>query len=361
MKYGFLFAILLLAFSSAVDSQTTLNPDISAIGEIQVFTHNDLDRINEKDKFNLTQPGLELNIGGYLNPYARADAVIAWEGEENAVIEEFYATVLRGLPLNMNFRAGKYRLEFGRLNPIHPHAYSFINLPIVHEAFFGEEGLNDVAIRTAFLLPTGNAFTELTGAITKGNALLEEDALEGNDTTHLNPGAFGRLTTSLAVSETAELALGTSVVNSVYELEPRQLRTTIIGADAKYKNIRSRYSTLLFESEFLYRSQEQDSADNVHSYGGYAYVDYKFHKVYNVGGMFDYTSLKSLEFDTLGPPSEVTSNTWRGALFVGFAPIEETSLIRLVGHWTKPEESDGIWELALQFVFSLGPHKPHNF
>jgi len=361
MKYGLSYAILLVALCGSVSAQTTLNPDVSAIGDMMIFTHNDEERINEKDKFNLTRPKLELNLNGYLNPYARADAVIAWEGEENAVIEEFYATILRGLPLNMNLRAGKYRLEYGRLNPIHPHAYSFINLPMVHEAFFGEEGLNDVAIRAAFLLPSGKTYTELMGAVTKGNALLEEDALAGNDTTHLNLGGFGRLTTSMAVSETAELSLGTSILNSVYEIDPRQLRTTLIGLDAKYKNVKSRYSTLLFESEFLYRSQEQDSADNVTSYGTYAYVDYKFHKVYNIGGMFDYTSLKSLEFDTLGTPSEVTSNTWRGALFVGFAPIEETTLIRLVGHWTKPKETDGIWELAMQFVFSLGPHKPHNF
>lgn len=361
MKYGLLCTILLIVLCGAAVSQTTLNPDISAIGEMSIFSHNDEERMNEKDKLNLTRPGLELNINGYLNPYARADAVIAWEGEENAVIEELWATILRGLPLNANLRAGKYRLEFGRLNPIHPHAYSFIDLPMVHESFFGEEGLNDVALRTAFLLPTGNAFTELMGAVTKGNALLEEDALEGNDTTHLNLGGFGRITTSLAVSETAELSLGGSFLNSVYEIDPRQLRTSLLGFDAKYKNVKSRYSTLLFEGEFLYRSQEQDSADNVTSYGGYAYIDYKFHKVYNVGGMFDYTSLKSLEFDTLGTPSEVTSNTWRGALFVGFAPIEETSLVRLVGHWTKPEETDGIWELALQLVFSLGPHKPHNF
>jgi len=361
MKHGLFCTIYFaLLFQSAL-SQTTLNPDISAIGQVSVFSHNDLTRLNEQKKLNLTEPSVELNINGYLNPFVRADGVIAWEGEENAVIEEFYATILRGLPLNMNLRAGKYLLEFGRLNPIHPHAYSFIDLPIVHKEFFGDEGLNDAAIRAAFLLPTGNAFTELMGAITKGNALLEEDALEGNDTTHLNPGAFGRLTTSLAVSETAELSLGTSFLNSVYELEPRQLRASIFGGDIKYKNVMSRYSTLLLEGELLYRSQEQDSADNLTSYGTYAYVDYKFRKAYNIGGMIDYTSLKSLEFDTLGIPSEVTSNTWRGALFVGFAPIEETSLIKLVGHWTKPEEADGIWELALQFVFSLGPHKPHNF
>lgn len=361
MKYGLLYTVCFLAFCSTALPQTTLNPDISAIGKMSLFSHNDEERISENEKLNLSRPGLELNINGYLNPYSRADVVIAWESDENAALEEFYATILRGLPLNMNLRAGKYRLEFGRLNPIHPHAYSFIDLPLVHEALFGEEGLNDVALRTSFLLPTGNAFTELMAAVTKGDALLEEDALDGNDTTHLGLGGFGRITTSLAVSETAELSLGGSFLNSVYEIDPRQLRTTLVGFDAKYKNVKSRYSAFLFEGEFLCRLQEQDSADNATSYGGYAYIDYKFHKVYNVGGMFDYTSLKSLDFDSLGTPSEATAKTWRGALFVGFAPVEETSLIRLVGHWTKPEESDGIWELALQFVFSLGPHKPHNF
>ena len=361
MKYGFLFTISLLALCGAAASQTTLNPDISAIGEMQIFTHNDVERINEKDKFNLAQPGLELNIGGYLNPYARADAVIAWEGDENAVIEEFYATILRGLPLNMNLRAGKYLLEFGRLNPIHPHAWSFIERPLVHEAFFGEEGLNDAALRTAFLLPTGSSYTELTMAVTRGRALLEEDALEGNDTTYINPGFFGRLTTSFATSDIAEFALGTSVLSSVYEFDPAQLRTLLAGVDAKYKAKGSRYSTLLIEAEGLYRSQKQDSANNITSYGGYAYIDYRFRQKYNVGGMFDYTSLKSIDVDSSGAPSEVTSKTWRGALFVGFAPIGETSLVRLVGHWTKPEYVDGIWELTMQFGYSLGPHKPHNF
>ena len=361
MKYGLLYTVSIFLLCGSIGAQTTLNPDISAVGEISGFTHNDLERRNENEQFNLSNPNLEINLNGYLNPYARADAVIAWEGDENAVIEEFYATILRGLPLNMNLRAGKYLLEFGRLNPIHTHAWSFIERPLVHEAFFGDEGLNDAALRTAFLLPTGNAYTELMAAVTRGHALLEEDALEGNDTTHINPGFFGRLTTSFATSDIAEFALGTSVLSSVHEFDQEQLQTFLLGIDAKYKAKGSRYSTLLIEAEGLYRSQKQDSADNISSYGGYAYLDYRFRQKYNVGGMFDYTSLKSIEVDTSGTPSEVTSNTWRGALFVGFAPIEETSLVRLVGHWTKPEHVDGIWELTMQFVYSLGPHKPHNF
>ena len=344
-----------------ISAQTTINPDISAIGQILMYSHNDRERVNEYRKFNLSNPSMEISINGYLNPFVRADAIIAWEGEENASMEEFYATVLRGLPLGMNLRAGKHRLEFGRLNPLHPHTYSFIDLPLVHEAFFGEEGLNDMNLRASFLLPTGSAYTELMGAITKGEALLAEDALQDNDTTHIGLGVFSRLTTSFAVSENSELSLGTSVFNGVYTLEPSQLRTTLIGADVKYKNVRSRYSTLLFEGEVIHRSQEQETGKNINSIGEYAYLDYKFNKIYNIGGMFDNVSEKSVEYDTFGTPTETTIRTWRGTLFVGFAPIEETSLVRLVGHWTKPEDTSGIWELKLQFVFSLGPHKPHNF
>lgn len=344
-----------------ISAQTTINPDVSAIGEILMYSHNDLERTNEYKKFNLSNPSMEININGYLNPFVRADAVISWEGEENASIEEFYATVLRGLPLGMNLKTGKHRLEFGRLNPLHPHAYSFIDLPLVHEVFFGEEGLNDMDIRASFLLPTGNAYTELMGAVTKGEALLEDGALDGNDTTHVGLGVFGRLTTSLAVTDKTELSLGTSVFNGVYKLEPSQLRTTLIGTDVKYKNVKSRYSTLLLEGEFIHRSQEQEIGKNINSTGEYAYLDYKFHKIYNIGGMFDNISEKTVEYDTLGTPNKSTMRTWRGTLFIGFAPIEETSLVRLVGHWTKPEDTSGIWELKLQFVFSLGPHKPHNF
>lgn len=339
---------------SAVSAQTTLNPDFSVVGDFRAFSHNDPSRPTEKNEFNLKSPDMELMAAGYLNPYARADVVIAWEEGSNAEIEEVYATILRGLPLNMNLRVGKYRLEFGRLNSVHPHAYSFIYQPLPHQEFFSEEGLNDMALRTSFILPTGKLYTELMGAVLKGDIFSEEETPDAADSTaeevHTKPGFFGRLTTSTAVSENAELTGGVSIVTADYD-QIERLRATVFGIDMKYKWRPNRYRSLSIEGEALGNKRDREDTDAVTSYGGYGYIDYRFHQKYNVGSIFEYTQGK-LDSDV--------SNSRMGG-FIGFAPIEETSLVRLVGDWTTPSEGDGYWTATVQLIISLGPHQPHNF
>lgn len=370
-------AVCFLAFGAA--AQTTKNPDISLIGDIRAFSHNDTIRPSEHEAFNLADPEIELFVSGYLNPYARAAAAVAWHTGANAEIEEAYAEFVRGLPLGAQLRAGKYLLEFGRLNPLHPHTWSFVKRPLPHKHFFGDHGLTDMAIRTSFLLPTGSAYTELMGAVTKGDALTghedeHEEAGEGSEheDERLDPGFFGRLTTSLAVDEFSELALGVSVLNAVYggaeyvnELvlqleEPDFLRAWVTGFDLKYKHKPSRYSSLQIEAEALWRSNEMTEGDRLNSYGAYGYLDYRFRQRYNAGGIFEYVSEETI-LEDLGETVAESSDTWRAGLFVGFAPVEETSLVRLAGHWTEPDDADSFWELTLQLVFSLGPHQPHNF
>lgn len=371
-KY-FLYAMPLLLLYGMAVGQTTLNPDISAIGTFQAYTHDDNSRPQEKKELNIEYPSLELMVSGYVNPYVRADAVIAWHGgEHNAEIEEVYATVLRGLPLNANVRVGKYLLEFGRLNSIHPHAYSFIKRPLPHEVFFGDEGLSDMTFRASLLLPTGSAYTELMGGVLKGDALMghehehehegEEAEEEAEADIKIDPGFFGRLATSLAVSEFGELAFGGTVMNGVYEAhsEDEQLRTWLIGGDAKYKCKSNRNRSLQIEGEGIYRMQEQEEGDDLASYGAYGYVDYRFMQKYNAGGIFEYVS-EDHAHDHEGEIHVEKVNTWRAGVFVGFMPIEETSLVRLAGHWTDPGEGDSFGEIMLQFVVSLGPHQPHNF
>ena len=110
------------------------------------------------------------------------------------------------------------------------------------------------------------------------------------------------------------------------------------------------------------RRTEQAEGDDLTSYGGYGYLDYRFLQKYNVGGIFEYVRQKEAhEHAEETEPVIYRADTWRAGIFAGFAPVEETSLVRLAGHWTKPDERDGFWELTLQFVISLGPHKPHNF
>jgi hypothetical protein len=366
---------MVLSAANEAKTQTTINPDISAIGDIRIFGHNDEARADDKDKLNLSDPEMELMISGYLNPYARADFVLAWHGEHNAEIEEAYATIMRGLPLNMNLRAGKYLLEFGRLNPVHPHAYSFIKRPLTHSHLFGDHGLIDMAIQPSFMLPTGDIYTELMVGLLKGDVLSghHHEGETGEEHEHeeeedRDPGFFGRLTSSLAVSELSELAFGGSILNSVYafsedSVNSEQFRSWLFGGDVKYKYKPSRYTSLQIESEGVVRinNLEEDEGD-VTSYGAYGYLDYRFRQKYNAGGIIEWVSLEEVEHHENQADHEIHRHSiWRAGLFVGYAPIEETSLLRLVGHWTEPKGSNGYWEITLQFVFSLGPHQPHNF
>jgi hypothetical protein len=347
--------LLLVAEGSNLIAQTTLNPDLSLVGDIKAFTHNDVARPSEKNEFNLQMPAMELVIAGYLNPYARADAVLAWESEENASIEEIYATILRGLPLGMNLRIGKYRLEFGRLNPVHPHAYSFMDAPLPHQEFFGEEGLNDMAIRASVAAPTGQLNTEIMGAVLKGDILRVAEGEEAvtdstQDETRIKPGFLGRVTTSAAVSENAEFTVGASTVTAEYDTGSA-LRAWVSGVDAKYKWRPNRNTSLTIEGEALQNHRELSEGEAVTSYGAYGYIDYRFHQKYNLGSIYEFAQGA---FDK-------ESSVSRIGCFVGFAPIEETSLVRILTNYTKPKGADGFWTATVQFVFSLGPHQPHNF
>jgi len=379
-----LLTILVLFLAVNAFGQTSVNPEISAIGDFRLFTHDDQSRSEEAENFNLADPELELNIGGYLNPYARADAVLAWHGEHNAEIEELYATVERGLPLNSNLRVGKYMLEFGRLNPVHPHAYSFIQRPLPHETLFGEHGLSDMAVRAGFLIPTGEAYTEAMVGVLKGDVLAghahsheheEGEEEEDDEDIRRDPGFFGRLTTSLATGESSELALGASMLNAVHaahaheqgagdeETEAEQFRAWLFGGDVKYKYSEGRNTALQIEAEVLTRiAQQEEGIDDLTSLGAYGYIDYRFMQQYNLGGIFEFVRTEELHEHEEEEEFEIhESDTWRVGLFAGWAPIEETSLLRLAGHWTEPDEADGFFEITLQFVISLGPHKPHNF
>jgi len=351
-RTGAVCAWLFLTLACA-HGQTRTNPDFSVVGDFQWFGHNDGSRPDELDRVHFASPQLEFVVGGYLNPYSRADVTIGWHEGESAEIEEAYATFMRGLPLGTNLRVGQYLLEFGRLNPIHPHAYPFIARPLPHLEFFGEEGLRDLAIRGAWLLPTGSAYTEVMFAAVQGDLLAGHHHEEDHDA-EVEPsfpvGYFGRLTSSLAVSENAELALGVSGLTAIHDAD-ENLRAWTGGADLKYRWQPSRNRAFTLEGELLVNRRQVMSGGEISTFGAYAFVDYRFRQRYSVGLIGEYTE------GALDPDETVS----RAGLFLGFAPVEETSLVRLVGRWTEPEGQSGFWSVIAQLVFSLGPHQAHAF
>jgi hypothetical protein len=113
-----------------------------------------------KRGFTLQQ--LEISLTGAVDPYFNAEAHIIYvieplEGESIVELEEaFFTTQL--LPfdlqdLGLQFEVGQSFTEFGRLNPLHPHSWDFVDLPVVNARFFGPDGMRAPGARMDWLTP----------------------------------------------------------------------------------------------------------------------------------------------------------------------------------------------------------------
>ena len=123
---------------------------------------------------------MELFVDGYLNPYARAAGNISYEDGKFSV-EELYANIVRGLPLDMQIKAGKYLAGFGQLNIVHPHAWAFVGRPLFHQVYFGPEGFNDIGFNLSFILPTTSFYSNLDLGIFKGDAIGKNEVTTPDD------------------------------------------------------------------------------------------------------------------------------------------------------------------------------------
>ncbi|MFQ5515378.1 MAG: hypothetical protein ACE5FG_13220 [Myxococcota bacterium] len=98
----------------------------------------------------------ELSLMGAVDPYLDGEAHLIYfldtDGESRFEIEEAFATT-RVLPAGLQLEFGQFFTEFGRMNPVHPHAWSWIDQPVVLSRFFGRDGLRQVGARLGWLLP----------------------------------------------------------------------------------------------------------------------------------------------------------------------------------------------------------------
>ncbi len=363
-----------------LSAQTTINPDISLIGDIRAFGHTDATRPDERDNVNLNLHEAEIAIQGYLNPYARADAFFGWHDGSNAEIEELYFTISRGIPFGIAVRGGRYLLLFDKINPLHPHAYSFIHRPLIHEEFFGPEGLRDVGVRASMLVPIGNVATEISVDVLKNEWLSphEHEHGHGEDPEHAeeetveetvpNERSFlGRIESFFVLDDVTSLSIGASALTGIPEEDERR---TVGGLDAKFKWKPDRYQSFTAVAEWMVNDApavhehegdheheaagvtEEHGEESITSHGLFGYFDYQFRQRYNVGAVGDWTQ----------HAEDSEHSTWRLGGFAGFAPVEETTLLRLLVDYTHDVNADdGFWTATLQLVFSLGPHRPHTF
>jgi hypothetical protein len=111
---------------------------------------------HDPNQRGFTLQGLEASFSGAVDPYFRGNANLAFAidsaGETLLELEEAWLETM-SLPANLQLRAGQVFTEFGRHNPAHLHAWSFVDAPLVNGSFLGPDGLRNPGARLSWLAP----------------------------------------------------------------------------------------------------------------------------------------------------------------------------------------------------------------
>lgn len=316
-------------------AQSSINPDISVIPDFRIFS-TDEKGVPENGRLNMALEEVEAAIQAPLNPYARADIFLSFstDPEEPAAIEEAYFTILKGLPLNLNIKGGRFLLDLSKLNTLHAHAYPFVERPLVHQSYFGDEGLKDEGVEVNTILPTGLLYARLSGTVATG------DELDGG-----RKSLFGSSRLSAFFELSDQTALETGVAASTGRAGISGKRFMWYQGDAKYRWRPDQYTSLTVWGEGL-----MSRCDNLSTYGAVGATAFQFKRRFEVGAKFDLTQV----IDSKDKTRAVSA-------FFNFLPVEETLVFRLLVSRTKPAGAKSFNTVMLQTMFSLGPHKAHAF
>jgi hypothetical protein len=346
-----------------------MNPDISVIGQPFVFLTTAPDDAN-RERLQLDVGEVEFFIDAYLNPYARGTFVPVI-GDEGAELEEGYFSLVRYLPLGLGLKGGKYRVDFGRQNIAHPHTYPFAERFGVLAAFLpGEESFNEIGVSLSERLALhGDTSLELAVDWLQGDSFRIERESSGDSSDPLEQGdddragesrpAFnGRIAAFAMLGDQSGLECGLSLAGGTNNVAAGT-RTLVYGADAKAKLWTSPRAYLLLQGELLRLEREDAGWDPAAAYtqsrtqalGGYVYADYNWATRYNVG----------VSYEAYEQPAPATPLEQSVGAFAGLALMEETTSFRADWRRHIPEGADAFDEFTLRVIFSMGPHKAHQF
>ena len=324
------------------------NPNISVIGTMHALMSSDRADA-DYNRPRLTFNEAEAQFDDYLNPFARGTVVLS-AGEEFELEEAFFE-IVRGLPAGLGLKAGKYRVDFGRMNPQHPHAYPFIDKPAVLGAYLpGEESFNETGVSVSRMVPMpGNIATTLSLDVLQGISYRDP-----NSTSDQNRLAWNaRLRNFLMVGARSSMEVGLSA--SAGTMDPEmETKRSLFGLDGKAKLFASPRSFFVVQGEWIMPAVD-DATGGVKTTlkpsGGWFSADYN-HQARWYGGL----KAENYQEVAAGKPA-----TTRLGAYLGYLLLEESTVFQLLAEDVKPAGGDSYHRYVLQALFSMGPHKPHQF
>lgn len=238
---------------------------------------------NRGFNFNYAEVSLFSTVG----PYFDATAIfhLSPDGFE---VEEGYITS-RALPYGLRAKAGKFRSEFGRINAVHQHAWHFTQQPLVFEALLGSEGLNDAGVQLHWVLPTDDTYVMAGFEALQGNNDVSFGDVEKNNL------YLGYLKSSFDLGDATTVLAGASYLYGKNDLGKS---TDIYAADFAVKTALDSYSSLMWQSELLYRDKSVVDAQEKQA-GYYTQLIYQYNQNWATGVRYDslYKNLDNLPDD----------------------------------------------------------------
>ena len=396
----------LKAYQVSPFRQTAFLPDISFIVDTSLVFRNKDDQLykkleipglyhrhtheghahgelNEKRGFNLNYG--ELYLYAPVDPYFDLYATIPFS-EEGSEIEEAYA-VTRGLPFGFQFKVGKFRSSFGRLNAQHPHVWDFANQPLVYKVFLGDDGLKEKGVQINWLAPT--PFYLLFGAEVLQGENEQSFGTEGFEKGGISVGDarkpnlyVGFVKTSFDVGNLSVLtglsfATGKSRINHLDDKNPHAFagKTKLYGFDLTARYSIDSYRYVSFQGEYLYRDQkgtryDYDNQGNLEALrylskkqgGFYAQLVWRFAPRWRAG--IQYNLINKNDVKVNGVKRELSSHLPAYYAMLEYNPTEFSRIRLQVGQnkaFFYGGQRKTVNEVILQFNFAIGAHGAHPF
>jgi len=326
-------------------SGLSFNPDIGVIGD---FQGSYISKGNKN--FNAYLNETEVSLQATVDPYIRADFFLSFArdpetGKYGAEVEEGYLTSL-SLPAKLQLKVGKFREAVGRINPTHPHALPFIDLPNAYVNYFGDEGLNDEGVSLSWLVPNKKFYQELVFQATSGQS--ESPTFFRGDNNRFI--YLGHLKNFFTLSDNSTLELGLTGITGPND---SSRTTSIAAADLTYKwkpVQMNTYRSVTWQSEFYYGHANLLDNFSINSFGLYSFLQYQLAKRWFLTGRYDYAQ----------KPYDKTIVEQAYSLTAGWYATE-FSKIELEGKTTDINTESRFYQAWLRWIFVIGAHGAHQY
>ncbi len=285
---------------------------------------------------------MELQIQSNVDPYFKANVVLAFPGTEGVEVEEGLVTIT-AVPRTL-INIGKIKEPFGRENVTHTHALLTIDKSLIGQRVFGGEGLNDVTVNAAVLLPTP-WFSEITVGVDRGT----NEVVGGSG----KPFGFHEMLhwkNMFDLTYNTSLEIGVSGMTGPNAFDDR---SWVGGVDVTLKTHgrgRHQDNKLIWQNEFLYMSR--GGADTDARLGGlYSTIEGALSKRFWLGGRFDYVGL----------PEPVEGGHTIGATGIFVVTPTEFSAFRIQYQHQWAPDGHHVDSVVGQLNFTIGVHPAHSY